>query len=83
MRNQLPLTLAKAITIHKSLEGQSLSSVVFDAEGVFEKGMAYVAISRAKTFEGLHIIAANSVLPLTQFVKNDFISREYQRLQRD
>lgn len=47
IRNQVPLILAKAITIHKS-QGQSLNSVVFDPAALFAKGMAYVEISRAK-----------------------------------
>lgn len=50
---QIPLRLAWAITIHKS-QGQSFDNVCVDTRA-FEKGQLYVALSRARTFDGLHV----------------------------
>ena len=54
LRLQVPLRLAWALTIHKS-QGSSLDLVVCDLKGCFTTGQAYVALSRAKTMQGLQI----------------------------
>lgn len=53
-RLQIPLKLAWAVTIHKS-QGLSLDYVTVDLTKVFAEGMTYVALSRARTMEGLSI----------------------------
>lgn len=54
-RSQVPLILAWALSIHKA-QGQTLERVKVDLGKIFEKGQAYVALSRATCQEGLQIM---------------------------
>ena len=56
-RKQFPLILAYMVTIHKC-QGLSLDSALMDlSDRIFSPGMAYVALSRVRTLDGVHLIA--------------------------
>jgi len=55
---QYPIKLAWAATIHKC-QGQTFNNVAIDLhEGAFSHGQTYVALSRAKSIEGVHLLRA-------------------------
>ncbi|VDC01939.1 unnamed protein product [Peniophora sp. CBMAI 1063] len=53
-RVQVPLILAWALSVHKS-QGQTLERVKIDLARTFEKGQAYVALSRATNLKTLEV----------------------------
>lgn len=54
---QLPITVAHAITIHKS-QGKTFDNLIIDLRrGMFAHGQAYVALSRCRTLEGMSLTA--------------------------
>lgn len=55
---QFPLALAYASTIHKS-QGATLDDLWCDLSSLWEPGHAYVALSRLRSAEGLHLIGWN------------------------
>ena len=66
-RKQFPLILSYAITIHKC-QGLSLDTAIIDLlTDVFGDGMAYVALSRVRTLNGLHLLSFD---PLSVKVSN-------------
>ena len=72
---QFPLTLAWATTIHK-VQG-TLDEIVVDKKGGrFGPGQAYVAFSRVKTLQGLHIVNFNA----TAIKKSTNVQGEMSRL---
>lgn len=74
--NQIPLILAWAITIHKS-QGLTLDKIFCDLSEVFSHGQAYVALSRAKSLEGVFIQSIN----FNRISSNPEAVRFYQNLQ--
>ena len=55
-RDQIPLRLAWAVTIHKA-QGMTIDYLQVDVRNVFEAGQAYVALSRARSVEGLQVLS--------------------------
>ena len=52
---QYPIRIARASTIHKA-QGQTFENILIDLDsGAFSHGQTYVALSRTKTYEGIHI----------------------------
>ena len=80
-RSQFPLTLAWAVTIHKC-QGLTLPEIVIDmtpAKGRFKPGEAYVAFSRVRTIEKLHIINYTR----NQICVSEHVEKEMKRLRKN
>ena len=80
-RNQFPLTLAWTVTIHKC-QGLTLPEIVIDmtpAKGKFKPGEAYVAFSRVRTIEKLHIINYKQ----NQIHVSEHVEKEMKRLRKN
>ena len=75
-RSQIPLILAWALSIHKA-QGQTLNRVKVDLGKIFEKGQAYVALSRATCQEGLQILRFDPKKVMAHDRVRDFYDRLY------
>lgn len=73
---QYPLRLGYAVTIHKS-QGMTLDEVEVDCDGIFCAGQLYVALSRARTLEGLSVKNLKSIHSIVDHRAIDF----YKELQ--
>lgn len=73
-RVQYPLKLAYALTIHKS-QGLSIDFLEIDLKGCFAAGQAYVALSRATSFETLRVRNFNKRCVITSPVVKRFYSQ--------
>jgi hypothetical protein len=69
--DQVPLKLAWCLTIHK-IQGASLDYVSVDLEGCFETGQAYVALSRARSDNGLSVKNFRAQVVRTDAVAKNF-----------
>lgn len=57
-REQFPLALSFALTVHKA-QGQEYECLVVDCHSMFVPGQMAVAVGRAKTLQGLQVINYN------------------------
>ncbi|PQQ07516.1 ATP-dependent DNA helicase PIF1 [Prunus yedoensis var. nudiflora] len=78
-REQLPLILAWASSIHKC-QGMTLDCLHTDLSRAFENGMVYVALSRVRSLEGLYLSGFDpskiKVHPKVVQFHNKFISEQ-------
>lgn len=74
--NQIPLKLGWAVTIHKS-QGLTLDSVAIDAPNAWDPGQVYVALSRAKTLEGVLLLEK---IPVSAVKVDEYVQEKYKEL---
>lgn len=75
---QIPLTLGWALTIHKA-QGMTLERVETDVGKAFDFGQVYVAMSRARSMQGLRVttFAANKVMT------HEKVQKFYQQIAKN
>lgn len=74
---QIPISLAWAISMHKS-QGQSFEAVHIDPSSCFAAGQLYVALSRARSLEGLTL---ESRVHASSFKIDPVVKRFYEALK--
>ena len=76
-RTQFPLQNAFALTVHKT-QGLTIPHVTLSLdESIFAKGQAYVAMSRAPSWDKLEITSFN----INSIKADQYALKEYERLQ--
>lgn len=78
---QIPLRMAWALTIHKS-QGMSLDYMQCALDKVFAFGQAYVALSRARTLDGLQLLTFDGKGIMADPVVEEFYNRIAERQGR-
>ena len=81
IRRQFPVKLAFACTIHK-VQGMSLDKAVVSLQKVFESGMAYVALSRVTSLDGLFILKNEKVDDVKDIYCNENIHHALTTMTR-
>ncbi|TVY36274.1 ATP-dependent DNA helicase [Lachnellula occidentalis] len=80
-RTQIPLTLAWALSIHKS-QGMTLEYVEVSSRDIFEPGQLYVALSRATHADGLTVTGfQRTLLPMDKDVLEFYTKTKWEKLQ--
>jgi ATP-dependent DNA helicase PIF1 len=79
-RTQIPLTLAWALSIHKS-QGMTLDYVEVSSQDIFESGQLYVALSRATHLDGLRLTGfKREQLPMDKDVLEFYTKTKWENL---
>lgn len=76
---QFPLKLAWAVSIHKS-QGLTFEKVAINASKAFAFGQVYVALSRCKTLEGIHLLAK---IPYQKIVADPIVKTYMDSIDSD
>lgn len=74
-RMQIPLDLGYALTIHKS-QGMEFDYLEVHLDKIFGPGQGYVALSRAKTVEGLRVVGYKKKLPQVSNLVREFYDQQ-------
>ena len=76
-RKQFPLVPAWGCTIHK-VQGVSVDQILVNLSGRFNLGQAYVALSRVRTFSGLHLMEFS----VSKFKCSPRVTKEMEPLKK-
>lgn len=74
--NQIPLKLGWAVTIHKS-QGLTLDAVAIDAANAWDSGQVYVALSRARSLNGILLCKR---IPPSAIKTDEYVLKKYNEL---
>ncbi|XP_060577549.1 uncharacterized protein LOC132734725 [Ruditapes philippinarum] len=78
IRKQFPVRLCWATSIHK-VQGATLDNIVVSFENRFNSGQAYVALSRVKKLNQLHLISFDE----KKIVTSSHVKKEMERMKKD